>query len=150
MAFGDDARGVEMRIFIGLTMMLCLAGAVAQAQGPGVPHAGMERMIVVTPMIGAGTLADPRRPLGMPPEGLPAGVESLSYVLSDDGKFAIVQVVSRKRLSLTTLAAAVAALPQGRDVATFAPHLHSRDVVERALKLLKKDFRMEEFLGGGR
>jgi len=74
--------------------MVCLCG-LTRGQGPG--FAGAERMIVVVPLVGAGTMDDPRRPLGMPVRGLPPGVTEMTYVLSDDQKLAIVELTALKR-----------------------------------------------------
>jgi hypothetical protein len=70
-----------------------------------------ERLIAVVPMVGAGTLEDPRRPQFAPPprgkgEALsPAGIIGYSYQLTDDGNSAIVEFVARDRAAFQTIMA---------------------------------------------
>ena len=61
-----------------------------------------ERLILVVPVVGAGTAQDPKRPLFVPTHeervlAGAAGILSYSAVLSDDKKFALVELVARDR-----------------------------------------------------
>jgi hypothetical protein len=101
-------------------------------------------VIVVVPMIGAGTPEDPRRPLGMPAgeakQDSPIGYR---YVVSDSGRLAIMVLTAPSRKHFDTALNAYGALAQD-----FDPLLHDRPAVERALKLIRKDFDLDSFLGG--
>jgi hypothetical protein len=62
-----------------------------------------ERIIAVVPLIGAGTYADPRRPLFAPDSKdlhNPNGIHSYRWEASDDGRHAIVEFVARDRAAL--------------------------------------------------
>jgi hypothetical protein len=70
-----------------------------------------QRLIAVVPMIGKGTLQDPRRPQFAPPpraKGVaasPTGIIGYSYQLTDDGKSAIVEFVARDRAAFQSIMA---------------------------------------------
>jgi hypothetical protein len=71
--------------------------------------ASYERVIAVVPIVGAGTAADPRRPLFVPaPPTVRAaapdrsGIIAFSWVMADDGRSAIVEFVARDRGALTS------------------------------------------------
>lgn len=67
------------------------------------PRNQFERIMVVLPMVGVGAWNDPRRPLFAPTAaaGGPkaAGIIGFSYQLSDDGLFAITEIVGKNRLA---------------------------------------------------
>src|SRR5262245_37593218 len=70
-----------------------------------------ERLVAVVPMIGKGTLDDPRRPAytpGPPQKGQPptnSGIIAFSYVMADDGVHAIVEFVARDRAAFAPILA---------------------------------------------
>ncbi len=104
-------------------------------------------MIVVVPMIGRGTPEAPRRPLGMDLlTSLQATPVGFRYVLSDDGRFAIVELTARSFKHFDPLVNAFGA----QATHSFDPRHHDRKTVEQALKLLRKDFDLESFLSGYR
>jgi len=127
-----------MRAIASVLLAVCLCG---MARG----QAGTERMIVVAPLVGAGTVEDPVRPLGMPARGLPAGVLGMTYVLSDNQKLAIVEITALKRAAIAAVAQTLSASAQAAQVRTFQPHLHSAAEVETAIRAVKKDFKLDAF-----
>lgn len=66
-----------------------------------------ERIICVVPMTGSGTYADPMRPLYAPTSISKTGdgIIAFSHVVSDDGKYAIVEFVARNRAAFQTILA---------------------------------------------
>src|SRR5437588_11376423 len=67
-----------------------------------------ERCWASVPMIGTGTLADPKRPLYAPlPSAMSAssrtGILGYTLILSDDGKTALVEFVARDRSASTDI-----------------------------------------------
>jgi hypothetical protein len=96
-----------------------------------------ERAIIVVPMTGSGTYADPVRPLLSPTAAEMRGedaVLSWSWQPSDDGKLAIVEVAARDKKTLRSY------LDDKRVVKAFERGKHKREDVERELKTLRKDF----------
>ncbi len=118
-----------------------------QAQGLPSRDAAMERMIVVVPMIGRGTPESPRRPLGTELiSSLQTTPIGYRYVLSDDGRFAILELTARSFKHFDPLVNAFGA----QATHSFNPRQHDRVTVELALKTLRKDFDLDSFLSGYR
>lgn len=109
-----------------------------------------ERLIAVMPVIGKGTVSDPLRPLFLPARSLPPvasaeaaarvpnlravrDVESWSWHLSDDKKFAIVECVARERGAFQQILAdpRIRAFVKGKD---------RKDDIERESVYLKRIF----------
>jgi len=86
---------------LSLVVLLCLGMEISCFSQSRVPHYSLhERVLLVVPMVGAGTYSDPRRPLFAPAPGerrTPNGIHSFSYEVSDDGKFALVEFVALDR-----------------------------------------------------
>ncbi len=99
-----------------------------------------ERVIAVVPMTGAGTAADPRRPLHAPVKADPNGIVSFSYQVSDDGRFAIVEFVARNRAALAPVLAG--SQPNMR---AFEKERTSKTELETEFRKYKKDFDLEQF-----
>lgn len=105
----------------------------------------------MSPMVGKGTVEDPRRPAILEARAeklVEAGVD-YTLILSDDGKFAIVEL-SLGRVS----GAAVKKLREATASKESAPvafesGVASRETVEKEIKKYKKDFSLDE-LGGFR
>ena len=139
-----------------ILVALVLSGVPAQAQmrhtsaAPD-PH---QHIFVIVPLIGAGTAADPKRPMFTPAQGikpaLPAsalaataqrtGILGYHTQISDDGKSALVEFVA-PRLSdfkdiLTTADSRVQVFQKG---------VHGKDQIEAAFKAHKKDFSFDKF-----
>jgi hypothetical protein len=128
-----------------LAGLVCLGMGFSCFAQRSVPrHALHERVLVVVPMVGAGTYADPRRPLFAPPPGqlrTAKGIHSFSYEVSDDGKFALVEFVALDRSALAPL------LTDVRVLKAFEKGKHKKADIERELKIFKKDFRADTFAG---
>jgi hypothetical protein len=112
-----------MRRLRGL-FLACSACVPLAAQQPVDPGLTYHRVWAVTPLIGSGTAADPRRPLLVPARPASpsdrSGVIAYSMQLSDDGNFALVEFVFASRTAFqNVLAQQAAAL--GLHVAVAAP-----------------------------
>lgn len=136
------------RILIGF---VCLAGATQAQQTTGkgsvpVPRVDSRntyrRLIAVVPLVGSGTRADPVRPkyAPWPPAtgASPTDIIGYSQILSDDGKFAIVEFVARDR-------AAFESILSDRSIPVFEKGKDRPDDVETALKKYRKDFTLQKY-----
>lgn len=103
-----------------------------------------ERMVCVVPMVGAGTPADPRRPLYAPLPGQTAthrdGIIAFSYQLSDDGQYALIEFVARDREAFKEIAA-----DNRPDVKAFHKGKDKRGDIEKEFRKHKKDFDLDHF-----
>ena len=122
-----------------LTGLLMLAGVV-YAQHSVDPRNTYHRVICVVPMVGSGTVVDPRRPQYTPPPGSspPDGIIGFTQVPTDDGKFAIVEFVARKRSALLAILA-------DTTIATYEKGTQSATAIEAALQKLKQGFSLVQF-----
>jgi hypothetical protein len=96
-----------------------------------------ERAIIVVPMTGSGTYADPIRPLLSPTAAEMKGespILSWTWQPSDDRRFAIVEVVTRDKAALETY------IEDKRVVKAFERGKSKREDVERELKVFRRDF----------
>ena len=132
------------RYLYPLVIILSLLSAKqVPAQSIRSQGAVLERMIVVVPMVGAGTADDPRRPMGMPAgDAKPDSPIGYRYVISDSGQLAIVELTAPSRKHFDTALTAYGASAQA-----FDPLLHDRATVEKALRLIRRDFDLDSFLG---
>ena len=131
-------------------LLACAWSSLAQRrQDPGRTY---ERVYVIVPMIGSGTATDPKRPMFAPtPQEMAAanhkGIIAFNSVISDDGNFALVELVAATRADLASLKAQIttqiAASPGAQifDRASTSPA-----AVEAAFKLLKKNFDITKFV----
>jgi hypothetical protein len=81
-------------------LILFLTAASLWGQQRVSPKHTYERLIAIVPMIGTGTDEDPRRPQFVPAQGVDPsrrGLIGVSYQLSDDENFALVEFVARDR-----------------------------------------------------
>jgi hypothetical protein len=102
-----------------------------------------ERVMAIVPVIGTGTAADPKRPLYAPAPHTASptsrtGILGFTYVLSDDGRFALVEFVARDRSAFATMLAdsSVQAFLKGRD---------QQAAIIAAFSKLKKNFDIDHF-----
>jgi len=128
---------------IETTFILLLASPTFSLSQPKVdPGHLYERWICVVPMTGTGTYDDPRRP-GLPlpvshdEEGAPNHLDLLSftYQLSDDGRFALVELAARNRETLLNI---LPFIHPGTRI--FEKGKHQRADLIRELRKFKKDF----------
>lgn len=139
------------------SLVLCAVASHMLAQKPAFTHnvdtsRYGERLICVVPMQGAGTATDPKRPLFMPNFRDPAqrpdprnasSIHSMRYVLSDDGRFAIVEIVAKDRRGLLPV------INHGRnDVVVFERQRpeNTKAVIETRVRQFKSDFDLDAFL----
>jgi hypothetical protein len=149
-----------MRHVIGAALVLAgIGGTLAPLSGqPAVPPRQMyERLMVVVPLIGKGTIDDPVRPMYAPVPALGSlsktlagaagaapivaartGIIGYSHVVSDDGKFALVEFVGRDRSAFQTILADQTLKP-------FIKGVHAQADVETEFKKYKKDFDINKF-----
>ncbi|HYL35377.1 MAG TPA: hypothetical protein VEV17_05655 [Bryobacteraceae bacterium] len=131
-------------------VVVCLLGSIdaAWAQPRVDPRQMYERVMAVVPLVGAGTPEDPKRPLYAPlPHGRDStsrtGILGFTYVLSDDGKSALVEFVARDRSAFQQILADAAA--PGSNVQAFVKGVHKREDIEAAFKARKPNFDFDHF-----
>ena len=107
---------------------------IAQAQFRKVdPQLTHERIIAIVPMVGAGTVKNPKHPLYSDLEGL----TGFTAEVSDDGRFALVEFVAKDSKHLTTLANS-----GQRQARKDSPN---KDAVLEEFKRYKRSFKPERF-----
>lgn len=111
-----------MRLFGRCAAALFVCCSVIPAQRKVDPQNLYERVLAVVPVVGTGSAADPKRPKYAPAPGQMSaarsgGIIGFTQVLSDDGKFALVEFVARDRAALSAVLgdAAVKKFEKGRD-----------------------------------
>ncbi len=121
-------------------LAVCFSAMAATTYGqPRVDPRNMyERILAIVPIVGKGTLEDPKRPLYAPlPSAVrPAqrtGILGFTFIASDDGKFALVELVAQDRAAFRDILA-------DSTVRTFLRGRDQRADIEAAFKLLKRDF----------
>ena len=150
------------RVMCRATLGVCLLSGLGLSQQPSRSdfHAGHHRLICVVPLIGAGTVQDPRRPLlapiaaqiqprskPNPQRGYQATVDDSLFayhsVLTDHGQFAIVMFTAQSQ-------AAVNALRKQQGVLRLFDSQSTRaaDLIPE-LRKFKKDFDLQVLLQGG-
>ena len=108
-----------------------------------------ERVYAVVPAMGAGTLADPVRPMYAPTDeemkkGDRSGVIAFHFEMSDNGKFALVEFVLGDRNGLAGLRGRLnSAKAAGGDF--FDRENNSRADIDKVFKAHKKDFDFSKF-----
>jgi len=102
-----------------------------------------ERVLAIVPVIGSGTPNDPKRPLYAPPahSGTPTsrtGIIGFTYVLSDDGNFALVEFVAQNHSAFATILA-------DTTIQTFLKGRDQQAAIVAAFSKLKKNFNIDHF-----
>jgi len=122
-----------------LVSLLALTGVVC-AQRRVDPRNSYNRVIAVVSFIGTGTQADPKRPqyVPWPPSRDPNGIIAWSVLSSDDGRFALIELVARNR-------AAFQPLFNDKTITFFEKGRASKGQIESALKQFRKDFSLDTF-----
>jgi len=132
-----------------LAFFACLIAFVSAPlfSQPAVPPQNRyERVLAIVPMVGAGTKADPRRPLFIPadPRQLSsAGVISFTAELSDDGRFALVEIVARNRTAFAAMLA-----DRRPDIRVFEKGKVTAADLEREFRRHKPSFSADKFARG--
>lgn len=118
-----------------LTLIVCITSLFAQNRG--LDRNTGHRVILVVPIIGAGTYADPKRPalIPAPKDDVRNGlIRSFSWERSDDGNFAIVELVGKDPQALQGFLADV------RVVKAFENGKSKRGDIETEIRKFKKNF----------
>ncbi len=139
------------QVLLCALLEVCLLAGLAPASSHPGAGAIYERVICVVPMVGAGTLDDPKRPLFAPTAGTtessvppskgflhPADIIAFKSVMSDDGQTAIVVFVARDRAALRPL------LQSEQVLKKFHPSEGKPDKLLQELRKFKKDFELSE------
>ena len=123
-----------MRLFGFVCLVLYCTSLFAQRSV--LPSQRHERLVAIVPMTGAGTAADPKRPLFTNARGV-EGTKFLSVttLLSDDGRFALVEFVAADRAAFAPILQS--ALPE---VKRFDKGQAAKDDIDREFRKYRKDF----------
>ncbi len=146
-----------MRYLLRTLLGVCLLAGVSFSAPHSASGPIYQRVICVVPMVGAGTLSDPKRPMFAPVAGEQPSVvlkKSKGFadapvivgyhsVLSDDGNNAIVEFVARDRAAFKPLLEKTGASVQVFQAGQLSPN----DLVN-ALQKVKKNFDLTSFLAG--
>ncbi len=103
-----------------------------------------ERLICIVPVVGTGSPGDPRRPLyaPVPPRaGSPAledGIIAYNSLLSDDGRFALVELVARDRSAFEQIFK-----ERRSDVRIFERGKSARAQIEQEFRKHKRNFDLD-------
>jgi hypothetical protein len=137
-----------MRAILGV----CLFAALLPAAANRDPGSIGEHVIAVVPLIGAGTVDDPRRPMFIPKpsetsaalaEGRTPELLAFHFVVADDGKTAIVEYVAPNRAALQPILEAASA----GTVTAFEPRKRSLPALILELRRAKANFDWAGFRG---
>jgi hypothetical protein len=135
---------------VGILVCLYALVGTAKSQPRVDSRNSYERILMVLPLVGSGTMADPIRPSLIPAPG--SGVRTLqgiaavpptpilgyTYALSDDGKFALTEIVMRDRSAFP----AILATP---GITAFIKGVNTRQQIETEFKKYKADFDSTKF-----
>jgi hypothetical protein len=111
------------------------------------PENAYTRVYCIVPMVGSGTMADPRRPMFVPPPPTAAapldrtGIIAFQFQESDDGNFALAEFVSVARTGL-----GVVLTSTNPSVVFFERGKHTRQQIETAFQKYKKNFSFDKFM----
>lgn len=115
----------------------------ALAQSPVDARNRYQHVFAIVPLMGAGTRSDPKRPLYAPTRAEMSahprkGILGFSYVISDDGHFALVDFMAQDKSAFKTILGDPA-------ITAFAPAKANAQDIQTAFKKLKKDFSLNQF-----
>ena len=142
---------MQRRSWCVLALFGIAGAAIAPAQRQVDERNLGERLILIVPVQGLGSAQDPKRPLFVPThedrvrDGAAAGIVSYTAVLSDDKKFALVELVARDRKAFEAI------LKDTRpDVKRFDHQkgLARAEDIELEFRKYKKDFDFKQFREG--
>jgi hypothetical protein len=110
------------------------------------PENAYTRVYAIVPIVGAGTKADPRRPMFAPPPPAATapldrtGIIAFQFQESDDGNFALAEFVSVYPTGLASILTATAP-----NVLVFERGQQTRQEIEAAFQQYKKSFTFDKF-----
>jgi hypothetical protein len=126
-----------------LTLLCILAASVFSQQRVDSGNL-YHRILAVLPMVGTGTWDDPKRPMFVPPPSQMStdrsGILAFQFQLSDDGKFALVELVTANKAAFSPIL--TAAVP---NVKVFEVGKDSRAAIETEFKKYKVNFTFDSF-----
>ncbi len=133
--------------------VVCLLVAVgsAFAQHRVDPGSMYARVYAIVPMIGSGTWDDPKRPMFAPlptqiTPGSRTGIIAFNQVTSDDGNFALIEIVTANRSELASVTGPIQAqLSTVPGLQFFDRSTTPPATVQSAFQLLKKNFDITKF-----
>jgi hypothetical protein len=137
-------------MLLAVVYLLAAVGS-AFAQHRVDPGRMYERIYAIVPMIGTGTWEDPKRPMFAPiphqmTPGIRTGIIAFNQVESDNGKFALIEIVAANRRQLASITAPIKTqLSAVVGLQLFERSSSSPTSVENAFKLHKKDFDITKF-----
>jgi hypothetical protein len=107
------------------------------------PANAYERIFAIVPIVGAGTVQDPKRPLYAPIASAldpvsRSGILGYHFVASDDGLLALVEFVATDRSQFKTILS-------DSTIQTFVRGNTDFAAIQTAFQLLKKDFNINNF-----
>ncbi len=105
------------------------------------PRTTFHRVFAIVSMTGSGTFSDPRRPLHAPlpsEVGPKTGLMAFTFQPSDDGNFALVEIVAHDR-------SALAEVLNDRTIQTFEVGQATPAQIEIAFRKYRKDFHFSQF-----
>lgn len=127
-----------------LALSLLLLGTLLPAQRRVDPRYTYHRVIAVVPLVGSGAMADPIRgkyvPTAQTAGAAGTGIIAFAVELTDDGRRAIVELVSLQR---TALAQVLADREPG--VIVFEKGVAKDADIESAIQPLRKGFSLQNF-----
>lgn len=130
-------------------LMMAVGSAIAQHRvDPGSMYA---RIYAIVPMTGSGTWDDPKRPMFAPlPQqmtpGNRTGIIAFNHVESDNGNFALIEIVAASRPQLALVTAQVNAQLAGTTgFQLFDRSTTSLATVQSAFQALKANFDITKF-----
>ncbi len=141
------------RILFRALLGVCLLTRLSFTGPHSDPGSIYERLICVVPMVGSGTLDDPRRPMFAPVPGQtqadlpqtkskgfaePPQILAFHSVPTDDGQAAIVEFVAQDRAAFQEI------LRSGSVLKSFDRHSTSEEMVLEELRKFKKDFNFRQ------
>lgn len=110
-----------------------------------------QRVYAIVPMVGTGKWDDPKRPMFMPtPQAMTPGnrqgIIAFNHVASDDGQFALVEIVMATKSALANIVAPIAAqLSQISGLQIFYGGTSTPAQVQAAFQAYKKNFDVTKF-----
>lgn len=129
------------RIIATLLLFLFVFGENLPSQTAADPTVRYFRVIALVHLTGSGQKGDPKRPEFVPDATSRDGILSWSMQKSDDGKYALIQLVAVNHKALKPILA-----DRRPDVRVFEIGKTRKDDIEKELKKFKKDFDLSQFL----
>ena len=143
-------------VVAALATVLVVSPAFAQMRHKPVATDAHQHIFAIVPIVGTGTMADPKRPMFAAAEGvkpaLPAASHSLAITaqrtgiigyhaqISDDGKSALVEFIAPSVSDFKEILGS-----SDSRVRVFQRGVHGKDEIEAAFKTVKKDFSFDKF-----